>query len=409
MNKIKGACLVFQSGGPTTVINASLCGVIETALRKKEITAVYGALYGIKGVLTKQFIDFTKKRKEVLTHLKTIPGAALGSARLHLERYQGVMDETYKKIEEVVKEHNIRYIFVIGGNDSMDTCDKLADFFKKIAYECYVIGVPKTIDNDLIITDHTPGYASAAKYIASTAVEIYQDLDTYDTGRVTILEVMGRDAGWLTASVALASKKGMGPDLIYLPEVPFDVESFISDVEKIYKKKRRVYIAVSEGIKDLQGEYFLLKRNYNNDDDFGHLQLGGVGMVLAQTIKQRLNYPVRSVELNIPQRCAMHLASKMDLKEAYLCGKNAVLKALKQETGKTIVMKRVDEYKIKYETVPTSEIANKVKTFPLEWIKDGKFITDDFITYITPLIKGEVKIPFEDGIPSFNHFKKDHI
>lgn len=405
MKKLTGAALVFQSGGPTAVINASLCGVIEKALKEPSITTIYGAMYGVKGILNEQLIDFSKINEKELNLLKLTPGAALGTARYHFEKYNGKNDGDYRKVLEVFIKYDIHYLFIIGGNDSMDTCSKLNDFFQAVCYKCFVIGVPKTIDNDLIMTDHTPGYASAAKYIATTTTEIYQDITSYDVGRVTILEVMGRDAGWLTAATSLGKVVGMGPDLIYLPEVPFDLEQFLRDVDKIYKEKQKVYIAVSEGIKDLDGEYFLLKRNYNNDDDFGHLQLGGVGMVLSEIINKRLKYPVRSIELNLPQRAAMHLVSKTDLNEAYMCGKKAVLAALRQETGKTIIMKRMNNYHIKYETVKTSELASKVKMFPKEWIISSNTVSSEFIDYITPLIKGEVKIPYIDGMPKFVDIK----
>src|SRR5574344_2156149 len=283
-----GACIVGQSGGPTCVINASIEGIFETALKSPAVTEVYGALNGIEGILNKNIIDIRREDKKELSYLKTTPSAALGSVRFKMVDYKED-DTVYKAIKKVFEELDIRYFFYCGGNDSMDTCHKIAEYFLSVGYDCTVIGVPKTIDNDLVETDHSPGYGSAAKMIATTISELYQDISCYKVGRITIVEIMGRDAGWLTASTALASINGCGPDYIYLPEFPFDMDNFLSDCKKTYDEKKHVFIAISEGIKDMDGKYILKVHPYNKNDGFGHMQLGGVGMILADIANRKLN------------------------------------------------------------------------------------------------------------------------
>lgn len=288
MAELKGAAIFGQSGGPTSVINASAAGVIQEALKQECITEVYGAAHGIKGILNEEFYDMSKEDPYELDLLKTTPSSALGSVRYKLKHFEE--DETdYKRLLEVFQKYNIRYFFYNGGNDSMDTCNKVSKYMQKVGYECRVMGVPKTIDNDLWGTDHCPGYGSAAKYIATSTMEVYHDARVYDTGMITILEVMGRNAGWLTAATALAAHKGNGPDLIYLPEVVFDIDKFIQEVMDIYKKTGKVIVAVSEGIKDKDGRYI---SEYGSDmakskDAFGHAQLGGLAATLASIVKQK--------------------------------------------------------------------------------------------------------------------------
>ena len=254
MKQLVGACIFGQSGGPTSVINASASGVFQEALKQECITNVYGAAHGIKGILEEKFYDMSKESQYELDLLKTTPSSALGSVRYKLK--DAAEDETdYIRLLEVFKKYNIRYFFYNGGNDSMDTCNKISKYMQKVGYECRVMGVPKTIDNDLFGTDHCPGYGSAAKYIATSTMEVYHDARVYDTGMITILEVMGRNAGWLTAATALASYKGHGPDLIYLPELPFSMDKFLEETNAIYKKQGKVIVAVSEGAKDENGKY----------------------------------------------------------------------------------------------------------------------------------------------------------
>ncbi len=398
--------IIGQSGGPTTVINASLQGIIEAALSNPNIEHIYGALNGIEGILNKNIIDFRNEDLDNIQLLKNTPSSILGSVRFKLNDYT-IDENVYKEIVCVLKDYNIGYFFYIGGNDSMDTCNKINEYFKYINFDCKVVGVPKTIDNDLVLTDHAPGYGSSIKYIATTTAEIYQDTSAYTTGRVTIVEIMGRDAGWLAAGSKLASLVNCGPDLIYLPEVAFDIENFLLRVNQIYNKKKRVLVAVSEGITDKDGEYILKHRLFNNEDNFGHLQLGGVGQVLAQIVNTRLDLPIRSVELNLPQRCASHIASLTDLKEAYLCGYNALKMALNGNTGIMVAMKRIDNYNIDYVPVKLVDVANFVKKVPLEYIDTiNANIHDSFIEYALPLIQGEPTIRYENGFPKFAKLNK---
>lgn len=405
---IETSCIIAQSGGPTAVINSSLLGVIDEA-KKHNFTHIYGALNGIEGILNERIIDLKTEDEQELSYLKNTPSAALGSGRFHLKDFQSD-PMTYEKIYEVFKKLNIHYFFYIGGNDSMDTCHKVASYFKNHRYDCKVIGIPKTIDNDLMGTDHTPGFGSSAKYVANILSEIYLDTHSYQKGRVTIVEVMGRNAGWLTAATSLTRLSNTPVDLIYLPETPFDIENFLEKVNAIYKQKQKVLVAVSEGIKTKDGEYLLKYRTFNKTDSFGHLQLGGVAQVLCEIISNKLGLPVRSVELNLPQRCASHIASTTDINEAYNCGTYALQQALKGQTDQMVVMHRVGNYQIEYSLSAIEGIANEVKLVPQNYItKDGANITDEFLNYITPLIQGEPNTPFENGIVRFTKLKKELI
>ena len=407
---MRGSCIVLQSGGPTAVINASLYGVIKEVKKSKNITNFYGSLNGIFGVINKNLIDLNNQNDEELELLKATPGAILGSARLCLP--EDLSDEIYQQILETLIKLDVRYMFLIGGNDSMDTANKLSKFLKKVNYECNVLGVPKTVDNDLSMTDHSPGYGSAIKFVGNVFAEMKEDISCYKEGKVTIIEVMGRDAGWITAGSKLASLNGKGPDLIYLPELAFDYDVFLKEVSEIYKKQRHAVVAISEGIKDTNGNYVLNKLVKDNSDDlFGHTQLGGAAAVLATMVKQQLKLLVRNVELNLPQRCASHIVSQTDVKEAIKCGQSAVKFALKGETGKMVSMQRVSEnpYKIGYTCIDLDEIANKVKEFPLSWIINGNDISNEFINYALPLIKGELKANYHNGIVRFANLNKTKI
>ena len=405
---MKRSCIIAQSGGPTAVINSSLLGVIDAA-KKQGFEHIYGALNGVEGILNERIIDLMCEDEYELSLLKTTPSAALGSGRYCLKSFD--KDSTdYEKIYEVFKKLDIHYFFYIGGNDSMDTCHKVATFFKNHEYDCKVIGIPKTIDNDLVSTDHTPGYGSSVKYIVNTLSEIYLDTHSYEKGRVTIVEIMGRNAGWLTAGCHLAKLSNTPVDLIYLPEKPFDVDKFLEKVATIYNQKKKVLVAVSEGIKTENGEYLLKYRHFNKTDSFGHLQLGGVAQVLCEIVGERLNLPVRAIELNLPQRCASHIASLTDIEEAYNCGKTALNKAVDGYTDKMVVMTRISDYEIKYDLHEIEGIANEVKLVPDEFItKDYDGITDEFIKYASPLILGESNITFENGFVRFSNLKKEII
>ena len=408
MNKLKGACLFGQSGGPTSVINSSALGVLETALGEDCITAVYGCAHGIKGILNDCLYDISQEDKKELSLLRYTPSSALGSCRYKLKD-SSVDDTDYKRILEIFQKYNIRYFFYNGGNDSMDTCNKVSKYLLSQGYECRIMGVPKTIDNDLFGTDHCPGFGSAAKYIATSCMEIYQDANVYDTGTVVIVEIMGRNAGWLTAASALASHMGGGPDLIYLPEQPFDLEAAMAQIKEVYDKRNNCLVALSEGIMDKNGKFIA---EYGQDvatDAFGHKQMGGAGAFVANEVKSRFGYKVRSIELSLLQRCAAHSASLTDIEEAYQAGKTAVELAVSGVTDKMVAFERKEgaEYQLEMKPVPLDIVANTEKKVPTEWIKpDHTGLTDDFIAYALPLIQGETQLPYENGLPRFARLKK---
>lgn len=408
---MKYSVLVGQSGGPTSVINASLAGIIEESLNNEQIEKIYGTLNGIDGIINHNIIDLSNEDLETLSLLKVTPSSILGSARFKLSDFN-IDDTHYKIIVDVFKKLNIKYFFYIGGNDSMDTCHKIFEYFKKIDFDCKVIGIPKTIDNDLVETDHTPGYGSSIKYIATTMAEIYQDISCYKKGRVTIVEIMGRDAGWLTAGSKLASLSNNGPDLIYLPEKPFNIDNFLLKVSNIYQQKGHVLVALSEGIRDKDGNYILSYRNFNSQDSFGHLQLGGVGQVVAEIVNKKLGLPIRSIELNLPQRCSSHISSLTDIEEAYKCGKYGLKYALEGHSGKMVTMIRDtnNPYNINYQLIDLNKVANYVKIVPDYYINlDGDDITQEFINYALPLIQNEPKICYQNGMPKFATLKKTYV
>ena len=408
MKDLVGAMIFAQSGGPTSVINASAAGVFTEALKQDKITAVYGAEHGIKGILDEKFFDISVEDPKEIELLKYTPSSALGSVRYKLKDY--TVDPTdYERILEVFKKYNIRYFFYNGGNDSMDTCNKISKFMAKSGWDCNVIGVPKTIDNDLYGTDHCPGFGSAAKYIATTAMEVALDSRVYNTGLICIMEVMGRNAGWLTAASSLSNIHGQGVDLIYLPETPFDMDKFVADVKAVCEKnENKCFVCVSEGIKFADGTY-VGEFKASKTDLFGHAQLGGVCNVLAGVIKEKLGIKVRAIELNLMQRCASHCASKTDVEEAFEAGRHAVLAAVDGYTDFMVAYEREagSEYKITYKLVPLTLCANTEKTVPQEWItENGTNVSKAFADYALPLIQGRWETPKEDGLPRFARLKK---
>ena len=406
-NALIGAAIIGQSGGPSAVINASAYGVIKTALESECITKVYGANHGIVGVLNDRLMDMSQEDPAELELLLHTPSSALGSCRYKIADPE--KDDTdYKRILEIFKKYNVRYFFYNGGNDSMDTCNKISRYMKSVGYECRVFGVPKTIDNDLYGTDHCPGFASAAKYIATSVLEVSRDSKVYNTGMVTIIECMGRHAGWLTAAAALAGTKGDGPDLIYLPEVDFEMDKFIADVKRVYNEKKNCIVAVSEGVHYADGS-FVSEAKTSGTDGFGHAQLGGLAARLAAVVKEELGVKVRGIELSLLQRCAAHCASATDIEESFNSGKTAVEAAIAGETGKMVGFRcdREDGYKCEYVLFDLEKVANFEQKVPLEWITpDHSNVTEDFIRYCAPLIKGELVMPMEDGLPRFAKLKK---
>ncbi len=408
MAQLKGACIIGQSGGPTSVINASAYGVIRTALDSSAITAVYGAANGIKGVLAGKLYDMSKEDPKELELLLHTPSSELGSCRYKIKD-PDVDDTDYKRILEIFKKYNIRYFFYNGGNDSMDTCNKISRYMAKVGYECRVMGVPKTIDNDLFGTDHCPGFGSAAKYIATSCAEVYKDARVYDTGMITVIEVMGRHAGWLAGSAALAGIVGCGPDLVYLPEVDFDMDKFLADVTAIYEREGKCIVAVSEGIHYADGT-FVSEAKVAATDGFGHAQLGGLAARLANIIKEKTGAKVRGIELSLLQRCGAHLASKRDVEESFQAGKVAVETAVNGGSGYMVGFERADEngeYVCKTKLIPLSDVANYEKKVPLEWINaEHNGVTEEFAAYALPLIQGEMEIPKDQGLPRFARLKK---
>ena len=333
-----GSAIIGQSGGPSAVINASAYGVIKTALDSEYITKVYGANHGIKGVLNDRLFVMDEEDPKELEKLLYTPSSALGSCRYKIAD-PDVDDTDYKRILEIFRKYNVRYFFYNGGNDSMDTCNKISRYCAKMGYECRVMGVPKTIDNDLFGTDHCPGFASAAKYIATSLMEVSRDSRVYDVGQVTIVECMGRHAGWLTAAACLGNLYGDGPDLIYLPEVDFDMDRFLADVKRVYEAKHNCLVAVSEGVHYADGS-FVSEAKISGTDGFGHAQLGGLAARLAAVVKAATGAKVRGIELSLLQRCGSHVASATDIEESFNSGKIAVESAVSGVTGKMVAALR---------------------------------------------------------------------
>ena len=407
---MKKNAVVGQSGGPTAVINASLYGTVYEALnREDEIGTVYGMINGIEGFLNDQVMDMAPlEESKELELIRTTPGSYLGSCRYKLP--EDLNDPVYPQLFARFEAYNIGYFFYIGGNDSMDTVSKLSRYAEKISSNIRVIGIPKTIDNDLVETDHTPGFGSAAKYVASTVREIAIDASVYDNKKsVTIVEIMGRHAGWLTAASALARKfEHDNPVLIYLPETDFDQDAFIEKVRASLETTPNLVVCISEGIHDNTGTFICEYSNDVGTDTFGHKMLTGSGKYLENLVKERLGVKVRSVELNVCQRCSSSMLSKTDQKEAIASGAYGVKAALNGASGKMVAFERLDgdDYQIDYVLKDVNVICNQEKCVPVTWITaDGSDVTEDFIRYARPLIQGEVIVPTEDGVPKFAYRK----
>lgn len=406
-----GNAIVGQSGGPTAAINATLAGVIRGTQQSAGIKRLFGAFNGVEGMLAGHFTDLTGLSEEDLKLLETTPAAALGSCRRKLPPPTDSSSESvYTQLLDFFKANDIRYFFYIGGNDSMDTVAKLSEWLVGKDYEMRVMGVPKTIDNDVTGTDHTPGYGSAAKFIATSMQEILRDTAVYTVKAVTIVEIMGRDAGWLTAAAALPRKVcGVAPDLIYLPERAFSYEQFYVDLDNAFKKHPNVVIAVSEGLRFDNGRYVGEDDQSGTFDVFGHRYLSGTGRTLEMAVKDMFGCKVRSVELNLLQRCAAHIASATDLEESVRVGKAAVFAAAKGETAKMMCFERVPgkDYELRIFPEDIEKIANRTRRVPDEFINaEGNNITDAGIDYLLPLIQGEPEISFENGLPKHFAFKR---
>lgn len=390
----------IQSGGPTSVINTSLYGAIKEAkLHPEQIGHIYGSHYGIEGLIFDDLFDLNQESERTIELLKQTPGSILGTTRRKLPK--DFHDPIYMKIIENIKKHNIGYVFVNGGNDSMDTCNQISKLCAELKLDVKVIGVPKTIDNDLAITDHSLGFPSAAKHVANVVAQIAVDARCFANGKVHVIEIMGRNAGWLTASVDLLPEASR-PDLIYIPEMAFDLDEFMKDVERIYKVKGSVIVAMSEGVE--------FPRDVTNArrDAFGHIQLEGGAAELCRMIDAKLNLPTRSVELSIPQRADAAFISKVDQLEAIETGRLAVRSALKGATGQMVIFKRVSSnpYKIEMELADVGKIANEVSVIPSKMLQDKTRMADSFREYLRPLILGEVEIEYEGGIAVLAELKK---
>ena len=407
----KENCIVAQSGGPTAAINASLAGVIDGVKKSGSFTRIYGSLHGITGVLENNLMDMSLMALShfpMLNTLELTPAMYLGSCRYKLPDYD--KDPVpYEQIFERFEEYGIAAFFYIGGNDSMDTVMKLSAYAESIHSDVRIVGIPKTIDNDLYATDHTPGFGSAAKYVASTMLEIAHDAYIYKIPAVIIVEIMGRDAGWLTASSALArTTYSQAPDLIYLPEVAFSKEQFLKDVKNKLTKQKTVIVAVSEGIHDADGNY--ISSDSAVADKFGHAQLSGAGKALEYLVRDEIGVKVRSIELNVLQRCAGHIASRTDITESFALGQAAVKYAAEGKTGIMVTINRIsnDPYQWVIQSADVSKIANEAKSVPSEWIHpDGNDVTDEMIDYLRPLIIGEISLQYKDGLPVY--LPGDHL
>lgn len=397
--------LVAQSGGPTAAINATVAGVIAAAMSSREVDGIWGAVNGIKGVLEERFVDLRNKitGTNELDILCQTPAAALGSCRFKLKS----SEEDSSQLEEIIRifrKNGIAYFIYAGGNDSMDTVDKLSAYCRENHIDdIMIVGAPKTIDNDLVGTDHCPGFGSAAKYIGTTFAELERDCHVYDTKAVTIVEVMGRNAGWLTAASALARNNGgKGPNLIYLCEPAFSVETFVEDVKNELRDNDSVLVAISEGIKDKNGVYISESVQSGAVDTFGHSYIAGSARVLEDAVRREIGCKVRSIELNLMQRCAAHIASATDIQESRMLGMTACQLALEGKSGLMAAVERISDkpYQVRFTGIPVSQVSNQEKKVPADYINEaGNDVTEKMMDYLKPLIQGEAHVVYENGIP----------
>lgn len=409
-----GNLLYAQSGGPTAVINSSALGALETAKQHQEIKHIYAAYHGVEGILNETIFDLGNEASQESLKLRHTPGAALGSCRYKLKQ-----EADFSRILAVFQKYDIRYFLYNGGNDSMDTCSRLADYFQQVNYDCKVIGVPKTIDNDLVCTDHCPGYASSARFISTMIAEVTYDASSYTSEQIIVFEIMGRNAGWLAASSSLARLTGYGPDLIYLPEVTFDLEKFIRDVQALRAKQKLIVIAAAESLHMADGRFVTELVGDSTSDVFGHRQMGGAGQVLANILKTRLQTKVRAIEFSLLQRAASHLASQVDIHEAYQVGAYAVQQALLGKSGKMVTIKRADarDYQPSYGLADLDMVANQEKLVPRNWInEEANDVTTDFVNYCLPLVADLASTDPKDklqikghGLPDFAKLKRQLI
>jgi 6-phosphofructokinase 1 len=408
----KGNIIIGQSGGPTPVINCSLYGIISEA-KKYGFEKIIGMINGIEGVLKEELIDLKCEKEETLESIKMTPGAALGSCRYMLNT-EDPSDPNIKRIFEVFSKHDIRYFFYIGGNDSMDTADKINKAAQKAGYDLRVIGIPKTVDNDLVGTDHCPGFGSAVKYVATSVMEAGLHTESmYTSEPVTILVTVGRNTGWLPAASALARRDEIdAPHLIYFPEIPFSIEKFLVDVQSTYEKFGGVFIVTGEGLVDSNGSYLTARTSDVATDSFGHPELGGVGDYLKHIIEDKLGLRTRCIKLDICQQSAMHFASQTDVLEAALAGRAAVDYALEGKSGYMVAFEREpgDVYRLRTGLVELSRVANSERKVPRQWInEEGNFPTQEFLSYVRPLIQGEVSINIKEGLPVYTRLRKKRI
>jgi 6-phosphofructokinase 1 len=407
MAELVGNCLIGQTGGPTAVINASVAGVVAEALNHESIEEVYGALNGVHGLLNEEFVDLAAESQQAIRGLRFTPGAALGSCRTKLKK-----PADFERVLEVFKAHNIRYYFHIGDAESQETAAKLVETAAAQAYELRVIGIPKTIENDLPVTDHCPGYGSAIKYIGASVKELALDAEALGQGDlVTLVEVMGRNTGWLAAGASLAKRRDHPndpPHLVYIPEVPFSTEKFVEDVRRVLKREKHCVVVVGEGLVDKDGNYVSVETNGTD----GHAQLGGVGEALKDVVESQVGAKARVARLGVTQRAAAHLASKTDADEAFLAGQAAVKAAIAGETGKLVTLVRGDgdQYTCETGLSSLSDIVGNLKKLPREWInEDGVSLNFQFFRYATPLIQGEVAVPFDNGLPGYAKLAREGV
>lgn len=396
-------CLIAQSGGPTVAINATVSGLLQGVIKTKAFDKVYGALHGIEGVMKEHFIEFKDERlsDDFIKTLKITPAMYLGSCRYKLPKENA--EDLYDNIFNTFDKYDIDTFFYIGGNDSMDTVDKLSKYAAQKGSSVKIIGLPKTIDNDLVMTDHTPGFGSAAKFVATAMTEIYYDSSIYPIKSITVVEIMGRDSGFLTASSILSKNAYVeGPDLIFVPEKSFSMEECIYRTKNLIKSKDSVILAVSEGIRDEEGNY--ISAEGNTVDEFGHIQLMGVGKILENRLKSEIGVKVRSIELNVLQRASAHISSKTDIDESFMLGEKGIEASMNNITGKMLALYRISDspYKVEPALVDVSKVANEVKHVPDELINDNApYIENEFFDYAEPLILGENETVFANGVPRY--------